>query len=214
MRLLSSLFLLTLLPLRLAAAGDGKAPENFPLPDDFDHVNRAPPQTIVLQRWPLSAGNDERLRHPLGMIRYVASSLSAVYNPMIDAVKVDPNQLYRVGVLKAGKWIGSVRSGKMLQPNVASTITIHVDEKGEIAHVEYDAVELPAGAEKPEPEVIVVRPFIGAQPTLNKPVVLMADGRMAPPKEEEKTFLQKYWWMLVAGAILLAAAPGEAPAAK
>ncbi|KAK6341663.1 hypothetical protein TWF696_008732 [Orbilia brochopaga] len=212
MRLLSALLLLVSLPLGLSTDGDGKAPGNFPLPSDFDHVNRAPPLTLVLTRWPLSAGDDTARRHPLGMIRYVASSLTASFNPMMDNVEVDPNELFRVGVMKGGKWIGSVRSGKLLQPNVAVTVTLHVDENGEIVQVEYDGVELPTGAEKPEPELVVVRPFVAVQPTLNKPVVLMADGRMAPPKEEEKTFLQKYWWVLVAGAILLAAAPGEAPA--
>ncbi|KAJ6262878.1 hypothetical protein Dda_1435 [Drechslerella dactyloides] len=212
MRLLSTLFLLASLPLGPLAAGDGKAPENFPLPADFDEVNRAPPQTLLLNRWAVSAGDNTAERYPLGMIRYVASSLSASFNPMTDGLKLDPNEAFRVGILKRGKWIGSVRSGKMLQPNMASTITLHVDEKGEIFHVELDAVEIPQGAEKPETEIVILRPFAGVQPTLNKPVVLMPDGRMAPPKEEEKTFLQKYWWVLVAGAILLVAAPGEAPA--
>ncbi|EPS38442.1 hypothetical protein H072_7797 [Dactylellina haptotyla CBS 200.50] len=210
MRFLSSLLvLLAAVPLSLSAAGDGMAPENFPLPGDFDQQNRTPPQTYVLNSWPLSAGDNDKERVPLGMIRYVASTLSASFTPMIQGQKVNQKESYRVGVLKGGKWIGTVRDSKVLQSNVASTITLHVDEAGEIFHIEFDAVEIAKGEEKPEAEIIIIRPFPGAQPVLNKPVVLMPDGKMAAPKEEEKTFLQKYWWVLVAGALLLAAAPGE-----
>ncbi|EWC44743.1 hypothetical protein DRE_06521 [Drechslerella stenobrocha 248] len=208
MRLISTLLLLASLPLCLSI-GDNRAPEDFPLPGDFDQTNRSPPQTYVVNRWSLSAGDDITLRHPLGMIRYIPSSLTATFNPMLSAEKVDRNEAFRIGVLKGGKWIGSVRSGNVFQPNVASTITLHIDEAGEIFHIEYDAVELPKGAEQPETEIVLIRPFPGAEPVLNKPVVLTPDGKMANPKEEEKTFLQKYWWLLAAGAILLVAAPGE-----
>ncbi|KAF3910453.1 hypothetical protein ABW20_dc0107788 [Dactylellina cionopaga] len=210
MRFLSTLLvLLASTPLTFSAQGDGKAPENFPLPGDFDHVNRTPPQTYVLNRWPLSAGDDTKQQIPLGMIRYAPGTLTASFNPMLGGDPAKQGEAYRVGVMKGGKWVGSVRSGKMLQLDVATTITLHIDEKGEIFHVEYDAVHLAKGAEKPEAEIIIIRPFPGAQPVLNKPVVLMPDGKMAAPKEEEKTFLQKYWWLLIAGAVLLVAAPGE-----
>lgn len=61
---------------------------------------------------------------------------------------------------------------------------------------------------QPETQVVVIRPFPGAEPALNKPIVLSPDGKL-PVKEEEKTFLQKYWMFLAAGAILLVAAPAE-----
>ncbi|KAF3939580.1 hypothetical protein ABW19_dt0201338 [Dactylella cylindrospora] len=208
MRFLSALFLLTSIPLSLSSTGSGRAPDNLPLPSDFDHVNRTPPQTLVLNRWPVSAGTDTKAQIPLGMIRFAAGTLSATFNPMTGGPSPKEDELYRVGVLRGGKWVGSVKSGKLLQPDVASTITLHVDEQGEVFHVEYDAVELAKGAEKPEPEIIVVRPYPGAEPALNKPVVLMPDGKPVQ-KEEEKTFIQKYWYFILAGVILLAAVPGE-----
>ncbi|EGX52297.1 hypothetical protein AOL_s00043g86 [Orbilia oligospora ATCC 24927] len=208
MRFLSSLFLVASLSTTVLANAGGKAPDNFPLPADFDHVNRSPPQTFVLNRWPLSAGDDTKQQAPLGMLRYVANTLSATYTPFEGLSEPIPDEAYRVGLLKGGKWIGGVRTGKILQSNYAATWTLHVDEKGEIFHAEYDAVELAPTAQKPETEIVIIRPYEGAKPALNRPVVLMPDGRL-PQKEEEKTFLQKYWWLLAAGMVLLAAAPGE-----
>ncbi|KAK6357888.1 hypothetical protein TWF730_007245 [Orbilia blumenaviensis] len=208
MRFLSSLLLAVSFSTTILANTGGKAPDNLPLPDDFDHINRSPPQTYVVNRWPLSAGDDTKQQMPLGMLRYVANSLTATYTSLTGLEEADPNEAYRIGILKGGKWIGGVRNGKILRSGYAATITLHVDEQGEIFHAEYDAVELAKGAEKLEPEILVIRPYDGAKPVLNKPVVLMPDGKL-PQKEEEKTFLQKYWWLLAAGMILLAAAPGE-----
>ncbi|KAF3927599.1 hypothetical protein AA313_de0207836 [Arthrobotrys entomopaga] len=205
---LRSVFLILLAYISLALSLTPADASKAPLPADFDQQNREPPQTYVLSRWKLSAtGDDGRL--PLGMIRYVKSALSATFTPMTGDVAVDEDEKFRVGIFKGSHWIGSVRTGKIFQPNNLGTITLHVDEKAEIFHIEYDSVEWVKEGEKPETEIIIIRPFLGAQPVLNKPVVLTAEGKMAPPKNEEKTFLQKYWWLLVAGALFLAAAPGE-----
>ncbi|KAK6518422.1 hypothetical protein TWF506_005578 [Arthrobotrys conoides] len=209
MRFLSSLILVVAsLSTTILANAGGKASDNLPLPADFDQVNRSPPQTFVIQRWPLSAGDDTKQQLPVGMLRYVANTLTATYTSLKGSREPNTDEAYRVGFPKGGKWTGGVRSGKILQSNYAVTLTLHVDEQGEIFHAEYDAVELARGAEQPEAEINIIRPYEGAKPALNRPVVLMPDGRL-PQKEEEKTFLQKYWWLLAAGMVLLAAAPGE-----
>jgi len=97
----------------------------------------------------------------------------------------------------------------MLKDNLPTTVTLHIDKDGEIFHIAYDTVAKRSDVlENTEPEVLVVKPWPGATPILNKPVVLMPDGR-APQVEEEKTFLQKYWWVLLAGVVLLFAGPSD-----
>ncbi|KZF22710.1 hypothetical protein L228DRAFT_260855 [Xylona heveae TC161] len=68
--------------------------------------------------------------------------------------------------------------------------------------------ESKGGENKGEIKVELVKPNKGAEPHLNKPIVLNPDGKM-PQKEPEKTILQKYWWVFAAITLLLMAGGGD-----
>lgn len=135
------------------------------------------------------------------------------YTPPI----IDSDELVRIGFYDAnGAWHGSVASGSVFGQKVDRNILIYVDFKGDIYHVGITAEEIPDPAktkikvkkgDKKAKEAAKLakkaewkdgQTFISVivdseppLPTLNKPVVLNAEGRVESPEGQEKTFLQK-----------------------
>lgn len=103
-------------------------------------------------------------------------------------------QLVRVGLYdsSASAWsASSVASIENFSKGYAPAITLSIDGKGRPVGASVKGVVIDAGQTRdfgPRVEVSVTGK--GAQPELNKPVVLSPDGRK-PEEEEEKSFLQK-----------------------
>jgi len=72
---------------------------------------------------------------------------------------------------------------------------LHVDERGEVYHIGFRTAGRSTGSDS-EVEIEVSQRAKGPQPSLNKPIVLNAEGKLEG-KEPEKTFLQKYWWAIL-----------------
>src|ERR1700733_10738475 len=90
---------LLLLPFSLANNRNA-VPAHMPLPDDFDEIDRTPPQTILLKRWPLSAGDDESKQVPIGMVRYSIGSRRGRYQKLIlkEEEEDGEDEFYPVGM--------------------------------------------------------------------------------------------------------------------
>jgi hypothetical protein len=135
--------------------------------------------TATLTAWPLSAANPT----PLG---------SVVYNPLtlttsttsLKPLSLKDDELVRIGSGDGESWTvttaGALANGKLV---------LQLDAEGRVYQVEVEQ-----GRSAPEgivgTEVKLSRVVKGATPTLSKPVVLNAQGRV-PEVEKEKTFLQK-----------------------
>ncbi|KAJ5770794.1 uncharacterized protein N7511_002845 [Penicillium nucicola] len=92
------------------------------------------------------------------------------------------------------QWVGSLVSASSFSGNEQPTIRLHLGPANEVYHVSLgasSATQDPAtGA-----QVDLVANELGAQPHLNRPVVVNPDGGNAE-EPEEKSLLQRYWWLL------------------
>ncbi|CAI6340591.1 unnamed protein product [Periconia digitata] len=110
-----------------------------------------------------------------------------------------PDSLVRVGLhdAKTQSWRGVVTSAASFAELYKQNFVVHVDEKGEAYHVGFTASAKDGSnaSDRKDVTVQVVQRSVGPKPTLNKPIVLNAEGKIEA-KEPEKSFLQKYWWMI------------------
>lgn len=137
---------------------------------------------------------------PLAQIEYDASTSTASlasYTPPTGSYT--PDHFLRIGLadLKASSWRGVVTAASSFAEQYKKKFVIHIDEKGEPYHVGFGTSARGSGEEV---EVEVVKRAVGAQPALNKPIVLNADGKVES-KEPEKSFIQK--WVLPAAYVIL-----------
>ncbi|KAF7192376.1 hypothetical protein HII31_06408, partial [Pseudocercospora fuligena] len=145
--------------------------------------------------WPLSASKPTKLT----TVSYTSmnATLKGYDFPKIP----DHEEIVRIGFYhKSGKWSGIATSAKNFAIINPMRLVLHVKDDGELYHVGFKANDPITRAEgKPDTsdwlnvEVAKIRP--GPVPTLNKPIVVTADGQVEG-KEPEKTFLQKYWWAI------------------
>lgn len=122
-------------------------------------------------------------------------------------------QLARIGAYdkKSKSWTSSTtvvsmdNFGKGYSPHFVLTL----DAEGEdVLGVACKGVKVDAGYTRDfGPQVKVVRMERGAQPELNRPVVLSPEGKKVVA--EEKTLLQKYWWLLAIGMFVFMSGGGE-----
>lgn len=128
---------------------------------------------------------------PLAHIDYDADQpvgTIASYTPPTGSYSED--QLLRIGITdpNTGSWRGIVTSAASFADQYQKKFVVHVDEKGEPFHVGFGTSARGTGEEV---EVEIVKRISGPKPSLNKPIVLNAEGKL-DSKEPEKTFLQKY----------------------
>ena len=133
---------------------------------------------------------------PLAHIEFNASTGTASLDSYLPPAGLDAAQdVVRVGFTDANSdsWHCVATSATSFARHLRKQFTLHLDESGNVYHVGFKTrVAKPADGQRPEAEAQVdveVRTR-GPQPTLNKPVVLNADGKL-DAKEPEKTFLQK-----------------------
>lgn len=131
---------------------------------------------------------------PIAQIDYDASTFAASltsYNPPTGAYT--SQHLLRIGLLDTptNKWKGVVTSAASFADEYRKKFVLHVDERGEIYHVGFGTSGRgKSSTEDNDVEIEIVTRVKGAQPALNKPVILNAEGKIEG-KEPEKTFLQK-----------------------
>ncbi|KAI9833685.1 MAG: hypothetical protein M1826_006776 [Phylliscum demangeonii] len=173
------------------------------------------PHTATVHAWPLSSPSPV----PYLEIAYDATSRQTTLSKthpvsveVVDRATTDP--LIRVGLWEpdARGWKGVVTTASAFQDTWTQTISLHLDDQGEVWHVGFYA--LPTSTASPRPpaskrqaagemedriRVELVRAVPGPTPPVNAPVVLDEHGK-TPEKEVEKTFFQKYVSGILPGA--------------
>jgi hypothetical protein len=170
--------------------------------------------TITIYVYPIHSTHPDRSSlsalptpTPLAQIAFDAStSLASLksYTPPTGAYT--PSHFLRIGLYDpaTSEWKGVVTSAASFTNEYRKKLILHVDESGDVYHVGLatsgwgktningDSNGEGKGAEGKveEIDIEVVRRTQAPQPTLNKPIVLNAEGRLEG-KEPEKTFLQK-----------------------
>lgn len=170
--------------------------------------------TITIYVYPIHSTHPDRSSlsalptpTPLAQIAFDAStSLASLksYTPPTGAYT--PSHFLRVGLYDpaTSEWKGVVTSAASFTNEYRKKLILHVDESGDVYHVglatsgwgktniDDDSNSKGKGAEgkAEEIDIEVVRRMQAPQPTLNKPIMLNAEGRLEG-KEPEKTFLQK-----------------------
>jgi hypothetical protein len=128
---------------------------------------------------------------PLATVSYDAATASASlvsYHPPTGSYK--PSHIIRVGLFDpdSQEWKGVVTSAASFADEYRKRFILHVDDRGEVYHVGFGTGGRSTGGN--EVEIEVAPRAKGPQPSLNKPIVLNAEGKLEG-KEPEKTFLQK-----------------------
>ncbi|GAB0137740.1 hypothetical protein EsDP_00005994 [Epichloe bromicola] len=151
--------------------------------------------------------------HPLAEISYDLAALASSSVLSYDAPELpESSSLIRVGVYdkKTKSWTSgtTVASTENFAKGYSPTIMVNVNHKGHVVSAALKGVQIDAGQTRDfGPKVVVLTEGKGAQPALNKPVVLTEGEKV---EEEEKSFLQKYWWMIgIAVFIALSGGGGE-----
>lgn len=171
--------------------------------------------TATIYVWPLSAPS------PTSFATVVLSNAQTpptaeVKSFQLPSVPPSKDDLVRVGLYDPStkQWTGTVTAASSFADGLRRKLTLHVDDNGDAYQAALSAYTLPGksktkdgkkGEKKDakkkkdvkrdaenvlEVEVIPTKP--GAQPILNKPVVLNAEGKVPQPEEkDERTFLQK-----------------------
>ncbi|KAF2843167.1 hypothetical protein M501DRAFT_64412 [Patellaria atrata CBS 101060] len=163
-------------------------------------------QTVTISSWPLNLPSPA----PLAQISYNAVTGTANLTSYTAPSLPTSAHLVRVGLRDptTNQWSGVVTSAKSFGVEWKKRVALHTDLEGAVYAVGFTTAGRRDGKGRSEEvEVVVVPMQRGAQPVLNKPVVLNAEGKIEG-KEPEKTFLQKYWWAIALFLLVQIAAPG------
>lgn len=136
--------------------------------------------------WPVGASQPSvlaRLAHDPTTLK---SNVVSYSPPKVDST----DTLVRIGFYtstpaNAKQWVGSLVSLSSLNDQNQPTFRLHLGPTNEVYHV-----SLAASDKATSPQVEIVSSEPGAQPHLNRPVVVRPDGGDAEVVEE-KSFLQK-----------------------
>ncbi|KAJ5734209.1 hypothetical protein N7493_002995 [Penicillium malachiteum] len=148
--------------------------------------------------WPLGTAKPSLLAR----VTYDPISLKSELVSYHAPSESNSDELIRIGLYKSTasnskQWAGSLVSLSALTGENAPAIRLHLAPSNEIYHVSLAASKAPSGT--PQVELVSTEP--GAQPHLNRPIVVGPDGQN-PEQEPEKTFFQKYWWVLLILTVL------------
>ena len=169
----------------------------------------------------------------LAEVQYHASNPSASELTNYEPPELPEDaELVRVGMYDpaTSTWsASSLASAENFAKGYAPAIMLSVDRKGRVLGASVKGVVIDAGQTRDfGPQVAVSVGGKGAQPALNKPVLLSSEGKR-PEEEEEKSFLQKcvpcscprcllgrfanvcrrYWWVIATAVLLLATSGGD-----
>lgn len=147
--------------------------------------------TVTIHAWPPSAAAP----YPFATIAISPSqnAIQAKVQSVIQLPRFPPqDELVRVGILdESNGWTGVATSAKSFGVDINKKIVLHTDNEGRVAHISFNAFGTPKGED--EAVFVEVMPIqAGPKPTLNKPVVLNEDGKLATAEiPDTKSFLQK-----------------------
>jgi hypothetical protein len=150
--------------------------------------------TVTVYAWPLAAPS------PTSFATIVLSTSQTKPKAEVNSLRLpsippSTDEIVRIGLYDPStkQWRGTATAASSFTPGLARKLTLHVDQDGNAYHASLSAVELSGKSKKKdELQVEVISPRPGAQPILNKPVVLNADGKVPQAEEkDQKTFLQK-----------------------
>ncbi|KYK61168.1 hypothetical protein DCS_02309 [Drechmeria coniospora] len=172
----------------------------------------AGPRTADVYIQPITPSSPPPPPSQLAEISYDLDALSLASVLAYEAPDIpDSASLVRIGVYDANakQWTSGTTAASVdnFSKGYSPNILLSVDSTGDVLSVSCKGVQIDAGQTRDfGPKAIVLTQERGAQPTLNKPVVLSPEGKKMEP-EQEKTFLQKYWWM-IAIAVFIALSGG------
>ena len=138
-------------------------------------------RTVDVFAWPSTASS------PLSLAK-VSYSWPAL-NATVDsytAPAVTSDEIVRVGVHRAGDWVGVSTSGANFDATKKPALRLYVDSTGDVWHVGFSTA--PAKSTELEVEIVPLRQ--GPQVAFDKPIVVNQQGE-PEAKEPEKSFLQK-----------------------
>lgn len=154
---------------------------------------QAAPQSAEIHVQALSSSASAPLL--LAEISYDLASLGSSSVISYDAPDIPESSKHiRIGVYDRSTktWTSgtTLASTENFAKGYSPTIIVNVDSRGDVLSASIKGVQIDAGQTRDfGPKVLVLTEGKGAQPVLNKPVVLM-EGKQV--EVEEKTFLQKY----------------------
>lgn len=151
-------------------------------------------RTAQIYIQPIQSGT--ALPEPFAEVAYDAASLSSTSILSYDAPEIPEDaELVRIGLYdpKTSQWTSgtTIAAVDNFGKGYSPTILLSVDSKGEVLSAACKGVLIDAGQTRDfGPKAVVLVEGKGAQPELNKPVVLSPGGKRAVD-EPEKSFLQK-----------------------
>ncbi|KAI1825090.1 cyclin-domain-containing protein [Xylaria intraflava] len=137
---------------------------------------------------------------PLAELQYDALAPADAQVLAYEAPELSPGtKLVRVGVYDpaAKDWASStsVAAVENFDKGFSPALMVSVDRAGVPVSAAVRGVRIDAGQTRDfGPQAVILVAEAGAQPDLNKPVVLSPEGKQVVP--EEKTMFQKYWWVI------------------
>ncbi|KAJ5222571.1 uncharacterized protein N7469_008811 [Penicillium citrinum] len=155
--------------------------------------------------WPVGAPQPSVLARVAYDPATLTSNVISYNTPKTGSDSTD--NLIRIGFYtstpsNSKQWVGSLVSLSALTDKNQPTLRLHLGPANEVYHVDL------AASDKGHSGVELVLSQPGAQPHLNRPVVVRPDGGEADVVEE-KTFFQKYWWVLLIIGFLSLGGSGE-----
>jgi hypothetical protein len=183
---------------------------------------------VTVYAWPLSAPS------PTSFATIVLEAsqtppIAEVKSVKLPSISSSKDDIVRVGLYDSAtkQWTGTATAASSFAQGLGRKLTLHVDDNGEVYHAALSAYTLPGKSKKKDVlDVEVVRKTPGAEPILNRPVVLNADGKVPQPEQtDERSFLQKsvlyyhstttntdylnrYWWVIALFLVMQLAAGG------
>ncbi|RCI14625.1 hypothetical protein L249_6971 [Ophiocordyceps polyrhachis-furcata BCC 54312] len=156
----------------------------------------ARPRIARIYVQPIEDGATSAAPNPLAEISYDMTTLSLSSLMSYEAPEIpETAKLVRIGLYDASsrQWLAgtTVAAADNFSKGYSPQLLLVVDSQGGVVSVSCKGVAIDAGHTRDfGPKLVVLPEARGAQPQLNKPVVLSPEGSRVEP-EQEKTFLQK-----------------------
>lgn len=140
-------------------------------------------RTVDVFAWPTTASPPLTL----AKVSYTWPALNATVESY-TAPAVTSDELVRVGVHRAGDWVGVSTSGANFNASKKPALRLFVDSTGDVWHVGFSTASGKPADGSLAVEIVPLRQ--GPQVAFDKPIVVNQQGE-PEAKEPEKSFLQK-----------------------
>jgi hypothetical protein len=140
-------------------------------------------RTADVFAWPSTASSPL----PFAKVSYSWPALNATVDSY-TAPAVISDELVRVGIHRAGDWVGVSIPGSNFDATKQPALRLFVDSTGDVWHVGFSTASGKSADGKLAVEIVPLRQ--GPQVAFDKPIVVNQQGE-PETKEPEKSFLQK-----------------------